>query len=120
MPTPAASWPPDMGALKLDLSIEDDSDDMSLRAQLAAAVAYVQRVHAARYDFTEDASGELPAPDADMVLGTIRLAGRWFNRRRSPDGLVAAGEFGTSRIPSVDGDLERMLRIGRWAPSVIA
>ena len=122
MTIPAASWPPSLGALKLDLQLEvdDTADDASLRMQLAAAVAYVQGRHEGRYDFTEDGSGPLPSPDHDMVLGTLRLAGRWWTRRRSPDGLVSSGEFGTSRIPLVDGDLERMLRVGRWAPSVIA
>lgn len=62
----------------------------------------------------------LPAPDADLVLGTLRLAGRWHTRRRSPDGLVGVGELGSTRVPLVDPDIQQLLRIGRWAPSVVA
>ena len=53
-------------------------------------------------------------------LGTVRLAGRWYTRRRSPDGLIATADFGASRIPSFDADIERLLKIGRYAKPVIA
>lgn len=116
------SWPPGVRAFKDDLGIdpEDIRDDPRLAVQLAAAVAYVQNIHEGRYDFTADASGPLPSPDADMVLGALRLARRWDVRRNSPDGLIVAGEFGTSRVPALDADIERMLRIGRSNPGTIA
>lgn len=116
------SWPPVLPELKADLDIEagDTSDDTALAAELAAAVAFVEHQHAGRYDFTSPPSGVLPVPGDTIELGTIRLAGRWFTRRRSPDGLISSGEFGTSRIPAVDVDIERQLRIGRFAPGVFA
>lgn len=108
--------------LKADLDIEaaDTSADTALAAELAAAVAFVEGVHARRYTFAGPASLLKPEPGPMVELGAIRLAGRWFTRRRSPDGLISAGEFGTSRIPPVDVDIERMLRIGRFAPAVFA
>lgn len=121
-PAAATRWPPDVRALKDDLGIapEDTRDDERLRAQLAAAVAYVEQVHAGRYDFAGDASSGLPAPDADMRLGVVRLAARWHTRRRSPDGLVVAGELGSFRVPALDADIERLLRIGRFNPGTLA
>lgn len=112
-------WPPDLDLLKSDMKVADARDDVRLQQVLDAAVAFVQRVHAGVYAFG-DPFLDLPEPDADMELGTLRLAGRWHVRRRSPDALVSAGDLGTSRIPAFDADIDRMLRIGRHRGSVIA
>lgn len=109
--------------LKVDLGVtEDDSrDDEQLAQQLGAAAAFVERVHAGRFAFgLPNEALDLPVPDEDMVLGTLRLAGRWYTRRRSPDGLVAMAELGAARVPSVDPDIDRMLRIGRYRGPVFA
>jgi hypothetical protein len=117
-------WPPLLADLKLDASIDeaDDRDDPALAQTLSAAVSFVQRVHRGRYDFGLGNVGDdlLPAPDVTMSLGTVRLAMRWHTRRRSPDALVSMGEMGAGRVPSFDTDIDRSLRIGRYAPSVIA
>lgn len=103
------AWPPTLQDLKDDLAITDTRDDASLQRQLDAAIAYVGR-----------AKGDaLLNADADTELGTLRLAGRWFTRRRSPDGLVTAGELGTSIIPGFDSDIEKLLEIGRYGGSVV-
>jgi hypothetical protein len=47
-------------------------------------------------------------------LGTVRLAARWHNRRRSPDGMLDMGELGNARIPTGDPDIERLLGIARF------
>lgn len=116
------TWPPGLGALKDDLGIDevDTRDDARLSSMLDAAVAFVQRVHAGGFDFTGDVGSTLPTPDADLVTGTLRLAGRWHTRRRSPDGLVAMAELGAARVPSFDPDIERLLRVGRYRGPVIA
>jgi hypothetical protein len=67
-------------------------------------------------NYTEDPLSTAPAPDADVVLGTVRLAGRWHDRRRAPNGQVAMGDLGTTSVPSVDPDISRLLRIGRFSP----
>lgn len=114
-------WPPQRDELKVDTSLEDgDQDDARLDQTLNAAVAYVERVHRGRVDFLDPPLGALPVPDADMVLGTLRLAARLHNRRRSPDGMVAAAELGSVRVGTGDADIDKLLRLGRWAPSVIA
>lgn len=65
-------------------------------------------------------TGYLPTavPD-DFTLGTIRLALRWHNRRKSPDGLMSMGEA-TAKIPSTDPDIARMLKLNYYARAVIA
>lgn len=113
------SWPPTLDALKLDLKIEpeDTRDDQRLQQVLDASVFFVERVRAGGYNFAGDLDSPLPDPadDSSLQLGTIRLAGRWHTRRRSPDALVDMGELGNTRVPGIDPDIERLLRIGRHA-----
>lgn len=115
-------WPPLLADLKTDASISDARDDARLGQTLAAAISFVQRMHRGRYDFGLGEAGDdlLPTPDVAMTLGVVRLALRWHTRRRSPDALVSMGELGAGRVPSFDVDIDRALRLGRYAPSVIA
>lgn len=118
------TWPPELADLKIDaqLDADDDRDDAALVQTLDAAISFVQRRHRGRYDFGLGELGDelLPAPELDMGLGTVRLAMRWHTRRRSPDALISLGDLGAGRVPSFDADIDRMLRVGRYAPSVIA
>jgi hypothetical protein len=114
------AWPPVLPDLKADIDIDDTADDVLLQLQLDAAVTFVERFHDGRFNFDADPLVDLPAPGADLELGTIRLAGRWHTRRRSPDGLVSMAELGSGRVPSFDPDIDRLLRIGRHAPVTFA
>jgi hypothetical protein len=98
----------------MGIDADDDRDDEKLTQVLAAAISFVERVRPC-FNYKGDLGSDLPAPTDDLVLGTIRLAGRWHIRRRSPDALVDMGELGSGRIPSFDPDIERLLRIGRHA-----
>jgi hypothetical protein len=113
------AWPPTLTELKLDLGIDesDTRDDVRLTNMLNASISYVERVRT-EFDYADVPVGELPTDD--LILGTIRLAGRWHTRRRSPDGLVSMGELGSSRVPSYDPDIEKLLGIGRYRSPVIA
>jgi hypothetical protein len=116
------SWPPELTELKTDLDVRDSDtrNDSRLQLDLDAATAFVERVHAGAYSFGDQLS-TLPEVPADVRLGTLRLAGRWGTRRRSPDGLVTAGpDLGNSRVPAIDADIARLLRIDRFRSSVIA
>lgn len=119
---PLGTWPPSLAELKVDAGIgpDDTRDDAVLSQNLDAAVDFVERVHRTRYQFVEESGSTLPTPDVAMCLGTIRLARRWKERRLSVDALVQMGELGAARIPSFDPDIERQLRIGRYAPPVYA
>jgi len=115
-------WPPTLAELKIDKGIaaDDTRDDDALDRMLAASISFVRRIHVGRYNFEPDESSELSVPDEAMTLGAIRLAIRWQTRKRSPDALVSMGELGAGRVPSFDVDIDRMLRIGRFAPAVFA
>lgn len=117
-------WPPLLADVKIDMGRDEDEpdeqDDAQLEQVLAAAVGLIERVHRTRYDFAGESDSLLPAPDVTMSLGTCRLAARWHTRRRSPDALVAMGELGAGRVPSFDVDIDRMCRLGRFAPAVFA
>lgn len=111
-----ATWPPDLDAFKLDADLlGDDRSDDALQVTLDAAVEYVERIHAGTFQFVVDPESDLPLPDDDLVLGTLRLARRWDQRRQSPDALVVQGDV-SNTIPSYDVDIERLLRIGRYLP----
>lgn len=118
-PQPIA-WPPTLGDLKRDLKIDDERDDARLTDVLAAALAKVIELRGDTLNLTDDPFSPLPSPDADIALGAVRLAARWHARRRSPDGLIDAGEFGTSRVAFYDSDIERLLKIGRYRGPVFA
>lgn len=117
------AWPPDLNEdLKKDLGIDADDtarDDL-LQQVLDASVGFIERVRDGEFNFAADPLSELPEPTADLILGTVRLAGRWHIRRRSPDGLIQMAELGSSRIPSFDNDIDRLLGIGRYTPARFA
>lgn len=117
------TWPPDLDEdLKKDLGIdaEDTARDAEYRQVLDAAVAKVEEIRGGDFNFTADPLSDLPEPTADLVLGTVRLAGRWHTRRRSPDGLIQMDQLGSSRVPSFDPDIDRLLGIGRYTPARFA
>ena len=116
------TWPPELDDLKIDngVSLDDHRDDEKLGQVLAAAVAFIETVHEETFTFSGSPTDELPAADVTLGLGTVRLAFRWHTRRRSPDALVSMSEMGAGRVPSFDPDIDRMCRLGRFAPPVIA
>lgn len=117
------TWPPNLTDLKADKSIEDTDtrDDVSLQQNLDAAVSFVERIRP-RFNYLDDPTlyDSVPNPTPELVLGTLRLAGRWFQRKNSPDGLLALAELGNSRVPSFDTDIDRLLGIGRFGLPVFA
>lgn len=112
------SWPPTLEELKADVGATDERNDEQLQRVLDAAVAFVED-RRPRINYTADPLSTYPEPNADLVLGTIRLAARWHERRKAPDGLASWGEMGAGRVPYVDPDIQKMLRIGRWGKAVV-
>lgn len=114
------AWPPSLDDLKVDLDKTGETgQDAALQQVLDAAVAFVEDQRPG-FNYTADPESTDPDPTDDLFLGTLRLAGRWHTRRRSPDGLVTGGELGSSRVPAFDADIERLLGIGRYAGPVFA
>lgn len=114
------SWPPTLDQMKIDqkVDLDDTRDDVRFQMNLDAAVSEVQRVRP-QFNYDNDPLSTLPEPGPDHVLGTIRLAARWSTRSRSPDGIVTLADVGTGRVTSYDPDIDRQLRIGRFAKAVI-
>lgn len=115
-----ATWPPTLEELKADMKVdaEDERFDVALQVTLDAAVAYVERVRAGEVDFAhpEAPEGELTGVDEDLVLGTLRYARRLDIRRDSPSGMVVTDQIGSTPIAGWDADIEKLLRVGRYAP----
>jgi hypothetical protein len=112
-------WPPQLDDLKAELNRPrtDTADDAQLQSTLDAAVATVERERYGDLNFvgaTTGATALLPVPSADVVTGTLRLAVRWWHRKRSPEGFVDLGEFGHSRVPRFDTDIDRLLGVGSY------
>jgi hypothetical protein len=121
MSTPLHTWPPLLADFKTDLgiSLSDVDNDANLSSDLAAAVAYVQRVRPT-FDYANNPMDcKVPVTD-DLWNGTVAYARRLYQRRRSPDGVVSLGDQGVGRVPVSDPDIERMLGIGRYQGPVFS
>src|SRR5580765_2052889 len=112
-----APWPPQVQDLKHELRIDpaDTRDDARLQRNLDAAVSDVEREREGEFDFAgtgvavAPATTPPPTPTPDLVLGTLRLASRFYARSRSPDGMADLGELGAVRVPGTDLDIDRLL-----------
>jgi hypothetical protein len=82
-----------------------DRDDEALNRVLVAAMSWVMD-H--RRDLDYHGSWSVPA---EVRLGTIRLAARWFVRRVSPDGMVNLGDLGSGTVMRTDPDIWMQLGI---------
>lgn len=80
-------------------------DDEALQRTLDAAMSWVM---SHRTDLDYHGSWTVPA---DIRLGTIRLAARWFVRRVSPDGVVNLGENSSGNVLRTDPDIWMQLGI---------
>jgi hypothetical protein len=99
--------------MKLEQQSDPSEDDLArLQRDLDAAVEFVERIHAGRFNFS-GAPSVLPLPGPSLKLGTLMMAIRLDTRRRSPDGSVYMGEQGAARVSREDPDISRLLRIGR-------
>jgi hypothetical protein len=110
---------PTLANVKTDAGITDTRDDVILAQELAAAIDYVMRVRS-DMNFDNDPLNTGPVPGNDFILGVQRQVIRWHSRRRSPDASIAMGDLGSSRVPSFDSDIERVLGIGRYHGPVFA
>lgn len=110
-----AVWPPTLDDLKAELSIDDSRDDVPLALRLSAAIDFVleQRTDI-KYD-TSDPDDLRPLVDDRVFLGALRLASRWYTQRRSDADTITTAEFGTYQVAAVDADIQRLLKIGRYA-----
>jgi hypothetical protein len=80
-------------------------DDEALQRTLDAAMSWVMD-HRPDLDY----HGDWTVP-AEIRLGTIRLAARWFVRRVSPNGMVQLGDMSSGMVMRTDPDIWMQLGI---------
>lgn len=103
----APSWVT-LEELKNDQTLDSsltERDDEALQRTLDAAMSWVME-H--RRDIDYHGAWTVPA---EVRLGTIRLAARWFVRRVSPDGTVNLGDLGSGTVMRTDPDIWMQLGI---------
>lgn len=115
-------WPPSLTDLRLDMGDRDETDDSKddrMIIVLDPAIEHVRKLKGWKYDLAEveQSGAALLAPTPDIILGTLRLAGRWHQRRVTPDNLATLGDAGGLVVPGYDSDIERLLQIGRYTPA---
>lgn len=113
-------WPPSLVDLRVDMGDRDDQDDSKddrMSMVLDAAIQHVRNIKGWKYDLAavEESGVVKPPPTVDIILGTLRFAGRWHSRRSAPDNLVTLGDAGGLVVPGFDSDIERLLQVGRYA-----
>ena len=105
-----------LAELRVDVTApQGPVDDHRLQLCLDAAAASVE---AARTDLA--ASFAAATVPANVRLGTVRLATRWYRRRSFPEGQVVSELGPLGSLPFSDPDIDRMLGVGRYGRSVIA
>ena len=109
MPTDAA-WLPDADVRRHIAKVSTDPDGNVDDVRLGSA-AVVERV---RPDLLS-ADGLTFAATADVKLGALMLAARFYARKGSPMGVASYAEFGAAQIVRTDPDVALLLGIGRHA-----
>jgi hypothetical protein len=97
-----------LAELKNDQTLDGqltERDDEALQRTLDAAMSWVE---AHRTDLDYHGAWTVPA---EVRLGTVRLAARWFVRRVSPNGMVNLGDLGSGSVMRNDPDIYMQLGI---------
>lgn len=123
----AAEWPdlPPTGpatvdAVKSDLRINDDTDDVILQRIVTGVNRKVRRWPIAAYAQQPAITdpGDRVWPD-DIIQGAVMLCGRLYRRRNSPAGFESFGVDGAVYVQRNDPDIAQMLEIGSWMPPAV-
>jgi hypothetical protein len=113
------TWPPTLADYKREQKVTTSDSEEAIQQSLDAAVAFVERVRD-DLNFSEDPLSDKKPVTADVFLGTIRLASRWYVRRNTPQGLIQMNDLGQVRLPAYDADIERQLGVGRYRRGMFA
>lgn len=91
--------------------------DAAVVASVSAAQAWVAG-HVESVNWAA-VTGPADVP-ADVTLGSMMLAWRWYQRRNSPLGVAGYQDYGTSALLRHDPDIAKLLGIGADGPFVFA
>jgi ABC-type ATPase with predicted acetyltransferase domain len=89
----------DLATFKRWVGAVGAADDDNLRMALDQAASSVAFVVYPQY-LTED----------EVQGAIVDQANRWYQRRRSPEGVAGFSEFGVVRVTALDPDIRRKLR----------
>jgi len=85
------------------------ADQVALDRATAAVVAWVARnVEGLPQPATP---GDPVDVGADIELGAVMLAARWYARRTSSQGIASFGELGPAYVTRTDPDVAQLLRL---------
>jgi hypothetical protein len=103
--------------------IEDDDPGAPVTDRAAlqdAAAGYVEGIQPDLFVDGEDPEVDPPVytPTPEIKLGAIMLAARYLARRGTTLGVAGFSEFGSSPILRYDPDIQRLLKIGVFAPFI--
>ena len=110
MPLPTGD-PTDLNAVKAQLTIGDDVDDVRLTPYVLAVNVVVSGLPKAARLEQDPPLDEWPA---DLRLGAAMLGARLWRRRSSPDGIAAFSDQGAIYIQRNDPDIAMLLGLGAW------
>jgi len=89
----------DLTTLKRWIGAVGSADDPNLQMALDQAINSVSFEVYPQYVTEDEVQGAM-----------IDQAGRWWSRRRSPEGVAGSSEFGVVRVTAIDPDIRRKLR----------
>jgi hypothetical protein len=89
----------DLATFKRWVGAVGTADDDNLRMALDQAQSSVAFVVKAEYLAEDEVQGAI-----------VDQANRWYQRRRSPEGVAGFSEFGVVRVTALDPDIRRKLR----------
>lgn len=116
------TWPVTVPHVRSFMGSSVSTGDAGLQLAVDAVNAYVPTVPALSGFIVPpdpDDPDSVPtfAPPADVFLGAVMLAARWYERRGAVLGnVVGYADLGTAQILRQDPDVARLLRLGSFAP----
>ena len=89
----------DLATLKVWLGVTGTTDDANLQSALDQSVSNITPKVYPEFVVLDDVQGAM-----------LDQASRWYQRRRSPEGVSGFGEFGVVRVSTIDPDIRAKLR----------
>jgi len=102
---------PTVNALKLWLSIESTSSEVTPLLQDAVAVA-TERVLSRCVPFVDDVGNPTDLVPQVIYQAILMQSARWYRRRNSVSGVEGYADIGLFRLSSLDPDIEQLVE--RW------
>lgn len=114
-----SAGPVTLAALKDELGIADDADDVTLGRIVLAVNRKVRRWPVAAYAAAPTVDPDDRAWPEDIVQGAVMLASRLSRRRNSPAGFESFAGEGAVYVQRNDPDIAQLLELGTYQPPMV-